>query len=78
MVPSICGNPKEVAALRYARKLCDEPDAISEEDLIRMTDIGWTHGDVLEVIQVVAMFSYFTRVINATGISLGNETIGLY
>ena len=35
-------------------------------------------GEILEIVQLVAMFSYFVRVINGVGIQLGNEKLGLY
>jgi uncharacterized peroxidase-related enzyme len=73
-----CGDAREVAALDYTRKLCRFPEDVSESDVEALRDAGWVDGEVLEIVQVVAMFSYFTRVINGVGIALGNEKLGLY
>jgi alkylhydroperoxidase family enzyme len=45
-------------------------------DVLRRS--GWDDGEILEIAQVVGMFSYFVRIINATGISLTGDKIGLY
>lgn len=73
-----CGTVAEVGALRYARKLCDQPAAMDKKDIERLKESGWDDGEILEIVQVVAMFSYFVRVINGIGIQLGDERIGLY
>jgi len=73
-----CGDKKEQGALLYARKLCLAPEKIRKQDVEELINMGWTEGEVLEIVQVVGMFSYFTRVINGLGISLGDEKVGLY
>jgi len=73
-----CGDGKEVCLLRFVKKLCLHPDQMSPEDLKALSDNQWNDGEILEVVQVVAMFSYYVRVINATGISLHGEKTGLY
>ncbi|MGI9319159.1 MAG: peroxidase-related enzyme [bacterium] len=75
---SACGNEKEVSGLAYASKLCRAPHAITREDIEKLTTHGWSDGEVLEIAQVVAMFSYFVRIINGVGISLRGDRIGLY
>ena len=73
-----CGSESEVSVLRYVRKLCLEPESMSDKDLQALLDRGWSGGEILEIVQIVAMFSYFVRVINALGVSLKGERIGLY
>ena len=73
-----CGTEKEVIALGYVRKLTLEPQSVVEKDVCALIEAGWDHGEILEIVQIVAMFSYFIRVINGVGISLGNEKLGLY
>ncbi len=74
----ICGDRKEVSALHYVRKLCVNPAGMSEDDVRTLSETGWSDGEILEIVQVVAMFSYFIRVINGVGIQLGDEKLGLY
>lgn len=73
-----CGDALEVAALAYAKKLCLQPESMTRDDVAAMREAGWSDGELLEVVQVVAMFSYFVRVINGVGIQLGDEKPGLY
>lgn len=73
-----CGDEREVTALHYVRKLVLQPESICKSDIEQLRRAGWSDGDILEIVQVVAMFSYFIRVINGIGIQIGDETPGLY
>lgn len=73
-----CGTNSEVAALTYVNKLVLTPESVCQQDVQRLKDAGWPDGEILEIVQVVAMFSYFVRVINGVGIALGDEKPGLY
>ena len=73
-----CGTTQEAAALQYTHKLCMSPQDTTPEDIDDLRRAGWNDGEILEIVQVVAMFSYFTRVINGVGIQLGDEKLGLY
>ncbi len=73
-----CGTEEEVAALRYVRKLCLHPSDIVQADVGTLRTSGWMDTEISELVQVVAMFSYFVRVINGVGIELGDEKLGLY
>lgn len=76
--PDDCGDLREAAALRYAERLCLEPGAVGADDIAALKTRGWDDGEILEIVQVVAAFSYFARVINALGVELRGERIGLY
>lgn len=73
-----CGSPREVSVLYYVKKLCLTPQNMEQSDIEQLSIQNWSDGEVLEIVQVVAMFSYFVRVINSLGISLGDEKLGLY
>lgn len=73
-----CGDERQVAALHYVRQLCIAPASIEKQHIDTLTEAGWSDGEILEIVQLVAMFSYFVRVINGVGIQLGNEKLGLY
>ena len=75
---SSCGSNRDVVALSYVKQLVLTPQSVSESGITDLRDAGWTDGEILEIVQVVAMFSYFVRVINGVGIQLGDEKIGLY
>lgn len=73
-----CGEAREVSVLRYVKKLCLEPEAIVQTDIAELSDHGWSDGEIMEIVQIVAMFSYFVRVINGVGISLVGDKVGFY
>ena len=74
----VCGDAREVSALRYVRKLCLEPHRMSAEDVHALSANAWSDTEILEIVQVAATFGYFVRVINGVGVSLKSERIGLY
>lgn len=73
-----CGTDREVVALMYVRKLCLHPSDIVHSDIDTLRSAGWNDPEISELVQVVAMFSYFVRVINGVGIELGDEKPGYY
>ena len=73
-----CGSTQEIVALQYVRKLCIQPSQIVSTDIDNLRAANWSDKEISEIVQVVAMFSYFVRVINGVGIELGDEKLGLY
>jgi len=73
-----CGDAKTIAALRFVGTLTRTPGNIQDADIEVLRTNDWTDGEILEIVQIVAMFSYFVRVINALGISQSGESTGLY
>ena len=67
---------KLAALIAYARKLANEPDGMTQEDISRLRDAGADDVEVLETAQVAACFSYWARIINGLGIRIGNEPVG--
>ena len=64
--------------LQYARRLVKLPGGITRNPVESLRRAGIRDREILEVNQVVALFSYFNRVISGLGISFGREKIGLY
>jgi uncharacterized peroxidase-related enzyme len=69
---------KQIAALRYVARLTLHPGQMNAADIDVLRHSGWDDGEILEIAQVAGMFSYFVRIINAVGISLTGDKIGLY
>ncbi|KUJ82395.1 carboxymuconolactone decarboxylase family protein [Ruegeria profundi] len=67
----------QVAAMRYARKLTEAPADISEADLIALREAGWDDGEILEINQVCAYFSYANRTVMGLGCSTKGDVLGL-
>lgn len=71
-------DKREASALLYTQLLCLTPASVKQQHVQALAEAGWNDGEILEIAQVVAMFSYFVRVINGVGIHLGDEKLGLY
>lgn len=69
---------KELAMLRYARKLTLSPGAMVEIDVQAMRDEGAEDGEILEVNQVCGYFNYVNRLLNGLGVTLKGDVIGYY
>lgn len=73
-----CGSNREIAALKYVYKLCQQPSDMSPSDIEALREANWNDAEISELVQVIAMFSYFVRVIQGLGIQPGDEKPGLY
>ena len=69
---------KELAMLRYARKLTLSPGAMVEADVQAMKNEGAEDGEILEVNQVCAYFCYVNRLLNGLGVTLKGDVVGYY
>lgn len=71
-------TPAQAALLVYGAKLCRTPEAMCEADIDSLRAEGISDTEILEAVQSTACFAYWVRFINALGIQLGNETVGMY
>ena len=69
---------KELALLRYTRKLTAEVGAMQEPDVVALRDAGADDGEILEVNQVCAYFNFSNRLLNGLGVSTRGDIIGYY
>ena len=69
--------PREVAALEYVRKLAEKPAEISDADIRSLRNVGWEDGEILEINQVAAYFSYANRTALGLGINADDDILGL-
>lgn len=65
-----------LAALRYTRKLSLRPETMTQADVQALRDAGFCDKGISYLIQLVASFAYWARMINGLGTQLG-DTIGL-
>ncbi|MBL1420121.1 MAG: peroxidase-related enzyme [Alphaproteobacteria bacterium] len=70
-------NARQVTALNYAKKLTLDMQNMAEQDVINMRNAGWDDGEIVEINQVTAYFSYANRTIVGLGGSLKGDIIGL-
>ena len=69
---------KELALLRYARKLTAAVGEMEKADFDALKQAGCDDGEILEVNQVVAYFNYSNRLLNGLGVTTDGDVIGYY
>ncbi len=62
----------EYAMLEYAEKLTSTPSAMTEADIKKLRDVGWTDRDILDIVHVCAYFNFRVRVVDGLGLELGD------
>ena len=67
----------ELAGLNYASKLTLTADQVTEADIDALRQAGLDDGQILEINQVTAYFSYANRTVLGLGIDTKEDIIGL-
>lgn len=75
--PELVFAGKELALLRYARKLTAQVGAMVEADVKAARDAGASDGEILEANQVCAYFNYSNRLLNGLGVTTKGDVLGL-
>jgi uncharacterized peroxidase-related enzyme len=65
----------EYAMLEYAEKLTLNPSAMTEEDVRKLRDVGWTDRDILDIVHVCAYFNFRVRVVDGLGLEVADWQI---
>lgn len=64
-------------AMDYARKLTERPGDMVRGDVDALRRAGFNDGEILEINQVCAYFSYANRTVLGLGCSLAGDVLGL-
>jgi uncharacterized peroxidase-related enzyme len=67
----------ELALLRYAERLTNEPAALRETDIEALRAAGLDDGQILEANQVIAYFAYANRTALGLGVTTEGDVLGL-
>lgn len=67
---------KQLALLRYVRKLTLEPQQMVEADILALREAGADDGEILEANQVCAYFNYSNRLLNGLGVTTQGDVLG--
>lgn len=70
-------DARQIAAMHYARALTRDPGGLQEDSVIALRDAGWSDGEILEINQVSAYFSYANRTVLGLGCSTKGDVLGL-
>lgn len=57
----------DAAVVRFARKVAEEAEKITQEDVDELRDLGFSDDDVFNVILAAAARCFFSKVLDATG-----------
>jgi len=77
---NIAGAPLDAAqkhAMQYAEILTTRPASLTEDHVQTLRDAGFDDGEILEINQVCAYFSYANRTVLGLGCSTKGDIIGL-
>ena len=77
-VPERVFDGKERALLIYAGKLTSDVGNMVAADVGALRAEGCNDGEILEVNQVVAYFSYSNRLLNGLGVTTEGDVVGYY
>jgi alkylhydroperoxidase family enzyme len=75
--PEDAFDGKELALLRYARKLTAQVADMVEADVAALRASGASDGEILEINQVCAYFNYSNRLLNGLGVTTKGDVLGL-
>lgn len=70
-------DDRQKVAMEYARQLTENPAGISEALVGELRSAGYTDGEILEINQVSAYFSYANRTVLGLGCSTDGDILGL-
>jgi len=75
--PEAAFDGAELAGLIYASKLTLSADQVAEDDIEALRQAGLDDGEILEINQVTAYFSYANRTVLGLGVGTDGDIIGL-
>ena len=69
-------DTRQRAALAYAEQLARAPADVEESDVTVLRKSGWSDGEILEINQITAYFSYANRTVLGLGVTTKGENLG--
>ena len=63
-------SQKRVAMLDYSVKLTLNPAGVTEADVARLREVGFSDIDILHIVEVVAYYAYANRLADGLGLPL--------
>ena len=70
-------DKRQKTAMEYARQLTRDPGGMREDIIHKLRTIGYSDGEILEINQVCAYFSYANRTVLGLGCSTEGDILGL-
>ena len=76
--PETVFDGRELALMRYAKKLTVAPAEMQEADVQELKAAGLDDGEILEANQIIGYFNYVNRLLNGLGVTTDGDTVGYY
>ena len=76
--PEAVFDGRELALMRYAKKLTVTPAEMQEADVQELKAAGLDDGEILEANQIIGYFNYVNRLLNGLGVTTDGDTVGYY
>ncbi|MEM6467512.1 MAG: peroxidase-related enzyme [Pseudomonadota bacterium] len=76
--PELAFDGAELALLRYAQKLTEQPGEMVEADVTALRAAGVDDGAILEANQIIGYFNYVNRLLNGLGVTTEGDVVGYY
>jgi uncharacterized peroxidase-related enzyme len=76
-MPADAFSGTELAGLEYAASLTLNPGEVAKADIDALREAGLDDGEILEINQVTAYFSYANRTVLGLGVATDGDIIGL-
>ena len=70
-------DDRQKLAMHYAEQLTRNPSEISQDVISELRNAGYSDGEILEINQVCAYFSYANRTVLGLGCSIDGDILGL-
>lgn len=66
------------AACDLAAKLTRTPDAMTEDDVERLREVGWSDRSILDIVLITAYFNFVNRIATGLGVDVTPEEVAGY
>ena len=66
-------DQKDLTMLEYAEEITLRPSEISEKDMRKLRDAGWTDKEILDIAAVTSYRNFITRMADALGVELTED-----
>ncbi|HBA38344.1 MAG TPA: peroxidase [Deltaproteobacteria bacterium] len=66
-------DEKDAAMLEYAEQITLHPNQVSEKNIERLRQAGWSDRDILDIAAVTSYRNFITRMADALGVELTED-----
>lgn len=66
-------SEKRREMLRYCIKLTKTPQLVAQDDVRRLSSVGFTDLDILHIVEVTAYYAYVNRIADGLGVMLEED-----